>query len=52
LQLQQEQDADGRDKPGHDGQRRCARIAKAALRGWQDTIAGGPAVQSPLCLPE
>jgi hypothetical protein len=25
--------------PGHDGQYRCARIAKAALRDWQDTIA-------------
>src|SRR3979411_1495792 len=24
---------------GHDGQYRCARIARAALRDWQDTIA-------------
>jgi hypothetical protein len=30
---------DARDKPGHDGQFRSARSAKAALRGWQDTIA-------------
>ncbi|MGA9087903.1 MAG: hypothetical protein WB420_02205 [Bradyrhizobium sp.] len=32
-------DVDARDKPGHDGQFRCARSAKAVLRQWQDTIA-------------
>src|ERR1039458_5022063 len=31
---------------------RCARIARAALRGWQDTIAGRLPVQSPPGLPE
>src|ERR1700704_6740592 len=30
---------DARHKAEHDGQYRCARIARAALRDWQDTIA-------------
>jgi predicted MFS family arabinose efflux permease len=33
------EDVDARVKPGHDDLVRCARSAKAALRGWQDTIA-------------
>ncbi len=40
LQRHRKQDVDGRDKPGHDDQYRCARSAKAALRDWQDTLAG------------
>jgi hypothetical protein len=31
---------DARVKPGHDERRKSARSAKAALRDWQDTIAG------------
>jgi hypothetical protein len=42
---------DARDKPGHDGQFRCARSAKAPLRGWQDTIAGRTPVQPRRTLP-
>jgi hypothetical protein len=52
LQRHRKQDVDGRDKPGHDDQYRCARSAKAALRDWQDTIADRAPVQSSLGLPE
>jgi hypothetical protein len=52
LQRHRKQDVDGRDKPGHDDQYRCARSAKAALRDWQDTIADRAPVQSPFGVPE
>jgi hypothetical protein len=43
---------DCRVRPGNDEGRKFARIARAALRDWQDTIAGGAPVQPLLCLPE
>jgi hypothetical protein len=39
-------------RPGMTANIAVARSAKAALRDWQDTIAGGAAVQMPQTLPE
>jgi hypothetical protein len=39
-------------RPGMTANIAAARSAKAALHDWQDTIAGGAAVQMPQTLPD